>query len=181
MESSVWLTFFLETLKLTIPSAAVVLATYFIIRHFLQNDYQKRQLELRKTNSGEVAHLRMQAYERLIIYMERINPSNLLVRLTTSTVSAAQLKHELVESINEEFNHNIAQQLYVSPQAWKIIRVVKEQLINLVNNSFHELNDPGAKGVDLSKKILDNIIKSEEIPTDKAIDFLKKEFKLMFD
>src|SRR5688572_26556676 len=117
MESSVWLTFFLETLKLTIPALAVFLVSYFTIRNFLDNDYQKKLLELRKTNNQSIVSLKMQAYERLILYLERINPSNMLVRLTTTSISAAHLKSELIHNINEEFNHNIAQQLYVSPQA----------------------------------------------------------------
>jgi hypothetical protein len=170
----------MEIFKLTIPALAVFFVSFYTLRQFLDNDYQKRLLELRRSTSQDLLPLKMQAYERLILYMERINPSNILVRLTHTGMSAQQLKTELIDSINEEFNHNLAQQLYVSPQAWKLIRIVKEQLINLINVSYKGL-EANATGVDLSKAILDTIIRSEEIPTDKAIDFLKKEFKLMFD
>ncbi|MDX5468577.1 MAG: hypothetical protein LPK45_01960 [Bacteroidota bacterium] len=174
------LSFVLEVLKMTLPSLAVFLVTYFVLKQYLENDYQKKLLENRKENAGQLMPVKMQAYERMILYMERINPSSLLVRLTTAGMTATELKTVLTHTINEEFNHNVAQQLYVSPQAWKIIRVVKEQLLQIINECYHGL-DPDAKGVDLSRAILDFMIRHEEVPTDKAIDFLKKEFKLMFD
>lgn len=175
-----WFQFILEIFKFTIPALVVFLVTHLTIKNFLDNDYQKKVLQLKKKGNAAVVPLKMQAYERLIIYMERINPSILLVRLTTSNMSALQLKNELLHTINEEYNHNVAQQLYVSPQAWRMIRVVREQLQHIINESYASL-ESNAKGVDLGKRILEVIIDTDEIPTDKAIDFLKKEFKLMFD
>jgi len=124
--------------------------------------------------------VKIQAYERLIIYLDRINPSNLLLRMNQPGVSATAFKASLISSITEEFNHNLAQQLYVSPQSWQVIRVVKEEMIKLINDCYHHL-DANASSVDLSKAVLEEIIRREEVPTDKAINFLKKEFKLIFD
>ncbi|MBI1221288.1 MAG: hypothetical protein GC180_01685 [Bacteroidetes bacterium] len=170
----------MEVFKLTLPALAVFLVSYYVLKQYLDNDYQKKLLETKRENAGQLVPVKMQAYERMILYLERINPSNLLVRLTTANITASQLKADLNHAINEEFNHNIAQQLYISPQAWKIIRVVKEQLVQIINNCYAEL-DAEARGVDLSRAILDTMIRNEEVPTDKAIEFLKKEFKLVFD
>lgn len=175
-----WMSFILEIFKLTIPALAVFLVTFFVMKQYLDNDYQKRLLDMRRGRSGDIMPVKMQAYERMIIFLERINPSSLLVRHTVSGMSAQQLRHELTHAISEEYDHNIAQQLYLSPQSWKLIRVVKEQLLGIINQCYNEL-DANASGVDLSRAILDTMIRNEEVPTDKAIEFLKKEFKLMFD
>ena len=175
-----WMNLALEILKLTIPALAVFLVTYYVLKQYLENDYQKRALELRSKNGSTVIPVKMQAYERMVLYLERIHPSNILVRLTNPTQTAQQLKNDLLYAINEEYDHNVAQQLYISPQSWKLIRVVKEQMLQMINQCYLEL-DAGASGVDLSKAILDRIIKDEEVPTEKAIEFLKKEFKLVFD
>ncbi len=175
-----WLSFLLEVLKLTIPALTVFLVSFYMLRQVLENDFQKKNLEYKRQIRNDVNPVKMQAYERMLLFLERINPSSLLVRMTTAQMTAAQLRHELNESINEEFNHNIAQQLYVSPQAWQVIRVVKEQVLHIINESYKHLPE-GSSAVDLSKAILENIIKSEEIPTDKGINFLKKEFQLVFN
>jgi len=175
-----WMSFILEIFKLTLPALAVFVVTFFILKQFFDNEYQKKLLDNRRSYASEIIPLKMQAYERMILFMERINPSSLLVRLTAPGMTAAQLKNELTSSINEEYNHNIAQQLYLSPQAWKLIRIVKEQLLGIINHCYAEL-DPNASGIDLSRAILDTMIRNEEVPTDKAIEFLKKEFKLVFD
>lgn len=174
------LSFVLEVFKLTLPALAVFLVTYYVLKQYLDNDYQKKLLDSKRENAGALTPVKMQAYERMILYLERINPSTLLVRLTDASMSASQLRSELSHAINEEFNHNIAQQLYVSPQAWKLIKIVKEQLLQIINQCYAEL-DAEARGVDLSRAILDTMIRNEEVPTDKAIEFLKKEFKLVFD
>ncbi len=175
-----WMSFVLEIFKLTLPALAVFLVTYYVLKQYLDNDYQKRLLDSKRDSAGQITPVKMQAYERMILFLERINPSELVVRLTTADMSSGQLKGQLTHAINEEFSHNVAQQLYVSPQSWKLIRIVKDQLIMIINQCYVEVG-PDASGVDLSRAILDTMIRNEEVPTDKAIDFLKKEFKLIFD
>lgn len=175
-----WLSFALEVLKLTIPSIVVFLVSYYMLRQVLENDYQKKLIDLKRHSRNDIIPIKMQAYERMILFLERINPSSALVRITTASMTATQLRAELIHTINEEYNHNIAQQIYLSPQAWQVIKVVKEQVLHIISESYKTLPE-GATGVDLSKTILELIIKSEEIPTDKAIHFLKKEFQLVFD
>lgn len=175
-----WTSFLLELLKLTIPALVVFLVTYLTMKQFLENDLRKKQLEQRRKNAGELNPLKVQAYERMVLYLERINPSAMLLRLNVAQLTASQLKSEMNHAISDEFNHNLSQQLFISPQGWKIIRMVKDQMIQF-NNQCFEMLPEGSSGFDLSKLILETIVKNEEVPTDKAIDFLKKEFKLMFD
>ncbi len=171
---------FLEIVKIILPAVVVFLVGYFTLKKMLDNHYENRLLEFRQQNRQGMLAPKIQSYERLTLYLERINPSNLLSRISNPTASASDYKNLLVHTISEEYNHNLAQQLYVSPQAWQLIKYVKEEMIRLVNESLAGL-DSNAKGVDLSKAILEEIIRREEVPTDKAINFLKKEFKLIFD
>ncbi len=175
-----WLDFTLDVVKIVLPSLAVFGAVYYVLKQYLDNEFRKSQLELRKHTRKDTMPVKMQAYERMILFLDRITPSNMVVRMTDPSHSAAQLKNTLVSAINEEYNHNIAQQLYISPQGWQVVKVVKDQVLAIISHCYKEM-DSDAGAVDLSKAILDYIIKSEESPTDKGIDFLKKEFKLVFD
>jgi hypothetical protein len=123
--------------------------------------------------------LKLQAYERLILLMERISPESLVMRVHQPGISASQLKVDLINDVNTEFNHNISQQLFVSIQCWQMVRVVKEEMVNLINIAYADLG-PNSVGLDLSKSIFEQLIKMEEIPTHKALIFIKKEFDLVF-
>jgi hypothetical protein len=174
------LALFLDVLKYVLPAVVVFLVGYFTLKKMLDNYYEQKMLEFRQQNRSNMVPIKIQAYERLTIYLDRINPSNMLLRLNQPGIPAAAFKATLVATVNEEYGHNLAQQLYVSPQSWKLIKLVKERVIELINNSYATL-DKNATSVDLSKAILEEMIRREEVPTDMAIDFLKKEFKLIFD
>lgn len=174
------LALFLDVLKYVLPAVVVFLVGYFTLKKMLDNYYEQKMLEFRQQNRSSMVPIKIQAYERLTIYLDRINPSNMLLRLNQPGIPAAAFKATLIATVNEEFGHNLAQQLYVSPQSWKLIKLVKERVIELINNSYATL-DKTATSVDLSKAILEEMIRREEVPTDMAIDFLKKEFKLIFD
>jgi hypothetical protein len=136
-------------------------------------------IDLRFEQTKNVQPLRMQSYERLILLMERMSPESLVMRIYQPGISATQLKTDLIADINTEFNHNISQQLYVSIQCWQMVRVVKEEMVNLINTAYVD-SGHNAVGLDLSKSIFEQLIKMEEIPTHKALIFIKKEFDLMF-
>jgi hypothetical protein len=162
-----------------IPSLVSLLAAYFIMHVFLDNELKKRQVDLKQHNVGVILPARMQAYERLTLFLERISPDSILPRIGVNNFSALELKQHLITEINTEYAHNVAMQVYLSTQAWIVIKDAKEQSINLINQSFIHIR-PDATGLDLSKSILENVIQRNELPTHKALEFLKKEFQLMF-
>jgi hypothetical protein len=174
------LNIFIDVVKYIIPAITVFLVGYFTLKKMLDNYYEQKMLEFRQQNRSSLTPVKIQAYERLTIFLDRINPSHLLLRMNQPSLPASAFKSSLVATINEEYSHNLAQQLYVSPQAWKLIKVVKERIIELIQHSYATL-DKNATSIDLSKAILEEMIRREEVPTDMAIDFLKKEFKLIFD
>lgn len=171
--------FFLELLKYAIPSLVIFLVVYFQQKAFFDDKYQKRLLDLRKEQDKTLLPLKLKAYERLILLIERISPESLVLRIHQPGIAASQLKIDLIANINQEYNHNISQQLYVSAQCWQMIRVVKEEMVNLINTSYSNLG-PNSVGLDLSKAIFEEIIKMNDTPTHKALVFIKKEFDIMF-
>jgi len=174
------LAFFLEILKYTLPSLIVFLVAYFGFRAFFDQETEKRKTDIRLDQMKIITPVKLQAYERLVILMERMTPNNLIFRVSQPGISASQLKIDLIQDINNEYNHNVSQQIYVSQQAWQMVRIVKEETINIINTAYSSLG-PNAVGIDLSKAIFETLIKMETIPSIKALDFLRKEFQLIFD
>ena len=85
----------------------------------------------------------------------------------------------MIAIVNQEFNHNLSQQIYVSTQAWTMVKIVKEEVIVMINVAYRNLNE-GASGIELSKVIVERLMETETEPTQKAIDFLKTEVQLIF-
>ncbi len=180
MSNPDYFTIVLELIKYFIPAIIVFMVVYFLLKNFFDNESQKRQLEIKIETNKVITPLKLQAYERLVILMERMTPNNLIFRVNKPGISASQLKLDLIEEIHNEFNHNVSQQIYVSPQAWQIVRIAKEEMVNIINTAYTHLG-PNAVGLDLSKGIFETMIQMENIPTYKALEFLRKEFHLIFD
>ena len=169
----------LEILKYTIPALVVFLASYFILRFFMQNEEQKRRSEMSLSYKDSILPLRLQAYERLVLFLERISPESLVMRINKPDLNIAQLQNELVNTIRSEFEHNLSQQTYISSNAWEMVKAAKNSTIKIVNESAAGFK-PDAKGINLSKSILENTMQLQNSPVYAALEFLKKEVREMF-
>jgi hypothetical protein len=171
---------FVEIFKILIPAGAVFAAAYFLVNRFLDNDQKRREHELKKVSQGAITPLKIQAYERIIIFLERINPNSLVVRVNKNNMSARQLHLELINSIKTEYEHNLSQQIYLSSGAWELVKTSKEEIIQLVNISSSKVA-PDANSSDLAMTIL-NITANlgKKLPNDVAIDYIKKEIAQNF-
>lgn len=147
---------------------------YVIIKKFLERDLQLKVVEDRNTRHRESLPLKLQAFERLILFLERISPNSLLVRVHRGGMSASQLQSELVSTIRAEFEHNLSQQIYVSEQAWEEVKDGKEEMIRIINNAFGHAGS-NATGIQMSSQIFEQVLKMENVPTQKAVDFIKSE------
>ena len=168
-----------DLFKILLPAGLVLYGMYSLVNAYLNKEYQKRILELRMKNSELVLPIRLQAYERICLLLERITPSNMLVRLSSAGQSAADYQRVLLAEIRNEFNHNVAQQMYMSEQAWAMVKRAKEDVVTLINTVYQQLPE-NAKGTDLAKKVLENVLATEADPTGKAISFLKQEINQTF-
>ncbi|MBL7916881.1 MAG: hypothetical protein JNM96_00695 [Bacteroidia bacterium] len=169
-----------EILKIILPAAAVFVAVYVVIKSFLSAEQKKRDHELKKANQGTVLPLKIQAYERLVIFLERLNPNTLVVRTNKNGMNAHQLQLELIRAIKAEYEHNLSQQIYVSIGAWEMVKTAKEEMIKLINISSTKVAHD-APSNELAMTIL-NIAASLEkkLPNDVALDYVKKEVSHIF-
>jgi hypothetical protein len=170
---------FLEILKYILPSVVVFFTTYFVIKLFFENEYKKKQSEFRQMSGNVTIPIRLQAYERLVLFLERISPGSLLIRVYNNNFSASQFQMTLIRSIREEFEHNLSQQVYVSSQAWELVKNAKEEMLKLINITMGELND-NASSSDLSKKIFEKSILTDKFPVAIATEHLKNEIRQLF-
>ncbi|HEY9123758.1 MAG TPA: hypothetical protein PK252_08955 [Bacteroidales bacterium] len=151
----------------------------YLVWLFLRNAEKNRKVELLLKTHEMMMPLRLQAYERLILFLERISIDMLLTRHSRSGITSRQLHTELLSSIRKEFEHNISQQLYVSAKAWEMIKNARAEIVKIINLAA-ESTDPKAPGIDLSKKILEDISNIDKLPLQKAIDYIKQEAKEIF-
>lgn len=174
----------IEFIKLTIPALLVLLLAYFMIRSLLKSnrDHLALFLEQIKHEQQKFAHekkltaqklilpVKLQAYERLVLFLERIQPSGLVTRLMDVSLSARQFQALLIRTVREEFEHNLSQQLYISPVAWQLVKAAREEVVQAVNLAGSEL-DNNAGAAALAQLIITTRVKM----IDEAIARLKEE------
>jgi hypothetical protein len=169
----------IDLLVLLLGIFGALMAFYQFIKSDIQRFFDLKTKELSKESRASLLPLRLQAHERLIIFVERINPANLLVRLHQQGIGVKELQNLIVNDVKSEFQHNIAQQLYVNATSWNVIRKLKDDTVAMINNAVQGLPET-ATGVDLSKKVLQHMASISENPYDLTIDHLKKDIEKLF-
>jgi hypothetical protein len=132
-----------------------------------------------KQTDRAVLPLQLQAYERLVLLVERINLQNLIGRVFQQGLTATDMQIGLVQTIKAEYDHNIAQQIYVSPVAWEAVKTLKEQTISIINQVASQL-PPDATAMDLNKQILEIFMQAETSPAELTSQILNAEAKQLF-
>lgn len=168
-----------DLLKITIPAGLVLYLAYLLVRSFLQKQLDEIAFNVRQKNQEIVVPIRLQAYERVILLLERITPSNLLSRLGNSEYSAEEFQQILIHEIRNEFNHNLSQQVYMSDSAWTYVTTAIEQTISLINSSANALGEK-SKGIELARTVLENGAGEEFDSPKQAIKYIKEEIQTIF-
>ncbi len=168
---------FWYVLRYAIPSVVVFITAYFLLQQFFRNEQSRRHMNLMAERMRISLPLRLQAYERLVLFLERISPYSMIMRVYRPGMSAREYHRELIRSIRDEYAHNLSQQVYVSPKAWELIKGAYEEMIAQINALTASL-DEKADGTALSKKLLEaELAKSA---TEEAIAYLKSEARKSF-
>lgn len=165
--------------KILIPASVVLYAAYLMVRSFTQKEIELKRLEVRGRSIETVLPSRLHAYERMTLFLERMAPQNLLVRLNTATVPAREFHQVLLAEVRNEYNHNVSQQVYIGEAVWELIKNAKEDLIVTINDSASEVGE-NATSLDLAKKIFEkNMLKTVD-PLAHALSQLKQEIQRTF-
>jgi hypothetical protein len=143
--------------------------TYFRLR------FQGQQHE----GKGVLLSLKLQAYERLVLFVERINPANLLLRLHHPGISLQDLHTIILTELRAEYQHNITQQLYIEASTWDVVTKLKEDTIAMVNGGVRSL-PANAAGVDLSRNILQHMAEMKDNPYELTLALIKKDIHQLF-
>ncbi|BAU52145.1 DUF7935 family protein [Mucilaginibacter gotjawali] len=173
------LPFLLDILKYTFAGVGVVWIAFYLVKPYLERDEKIQLLEFRKSMSSQTLPLRLQAYERLVLFIERINPANMLIRLNATAYSAHELHSLIMEDIRSEYQHNITQQIYVSSRAWGVVKNLKDDTLAMVGNAVKSLPET-ATGLELSKAILGFLSQVENNPYDIGTSMMRKDLEELF-
>lgn len=175
---------FLEILKFTVPSVIVMIGMYFLLGEFFNQEDKKREFSLRqelvREHSKISLPLRLQAYERMVMLMERIHPTSLIQRVRMADMNSGELHLALIRSIREEFEYNISQQIYISKESWLMVNTAKEEMLKLINLIAAKVPSE-TNSIELTKTLFDYFVSTnQEFPSQLAINFLKEDVKHLF-
>ena len=161
-----------EILAYTLPSLITGGLAYYLFNLYFKDQQNTRRWLLQKENQKDALPLRLQAYERMALFLERINPSKILIRVTPNSQNKNDYENLLIYSIEQEFEHNLTQQIYITDACWTIILTAKNTIIqNIRKTNMSEKIDSADK---LRETILRDLLDSES-PSNVALNYLKKE------
>ncbi len=170
---------FLEILKYTLPALIVFITVYFTLRSYLAAQYNLAYLKMQGENSHQNMPIKLQAYERLLLLCERIRISKAVYRLNTPNMSVKELTTSLLISIESEFDHNQAQQLYVSNDLWNIIKLTKENILKQISEVSGGFDD-AANASEFANRLITKDL-TEKSPVEVAMNAIKAEAKLILN
>lgn len=165
----------IQLLQIILPSLLTAAVILFLMREFFKAEENRRASEFKKHLANQTIPMKIQAYERMVIFLERLNPNALVLRVNKHNMTNKQLHYALIQTIKQEYEHNISQQLFISNGAWELIKTAKEEIIQLINIAYSKTQPDGSSN-ELSLTII-NIAKSinKKLPHEIALEYLKKE------
>ncbi|HBS88449.1 MAG TPA: hypothetical protein DEA97_17955 [Bacteroidales bacterium] len=150
-----------------------------MIRQFIGNEREKRSFEMHAANRKMITPIRLQAYERITLFLERIAPDSLIRKLQHQGMKSKQLQSEMINLIRAEYEHNLSQQIFISAEAWEVVKSAKENTVKIINSAADNVK-PEDPALELGKEILESIMEMDKAPNQVAIDFIKKEVKIFY-
>ena len=192
---------FLEIAKYTIPSLIVLIIAYFMLKAFVESNHQNFELieklfikqtkEMAQTHKEEPSRktveshaefnrLQLQAYERLTLFLERINPPNLVPRILPGNETSLQLQKALHHAIREEYEHNLSQQVFLNQTSWELVKAAKENVVQLINASAQKM-DKKESAASLAAKILTHGFDKGKDPVENALTALKSDLQKKYN
>jgi hypothetical protein len=161
-----------ELLLYAVPALITGMIAYYFFKEHTKNEDGRRRFLLHKDIQVNTLPIRLQAYERMALFLERIAPNKLLVRIAPTSSSKENYESLLIQSISQEFEHNLSQQIYLSDECWNIIVAAKNATIQLIRKaSLLEKTNSANK---LREVVLSEMMEKRP-PSDAALSYIKKE------
>lgn len=161
---------------ISILSVALVAIVFLFLKRQQDHALLQQQTELRVARQNYFLPSKLEAYQRCILLLDRISPANIALRTLQVSYNAKTQQSILLKTVREEYEHNIAQQLFVSAQGWAMLVHSKEEVLRVINMAANALS-PEATATDLAAKILEIAAQIEQFPTEICRVYLQNEFQ----
>lgn len=170
---------FLEIAKYLSPLIVLLIAVLLILKHFSDKEKHKQKFETIQANNKLITPIRLQAYERITLLLERIKPDALALRLQKSDLTAIQMQILMLGTVRKEFNHNLSQQLYITNESWQAVVNAKEQISRLINLTGTTM-EKGAGSSEFTRALIETYNDFEKKPIENSLMILKNEALVFF-
>ncbi len=157
-----------------LPALVVGAIAYYFFQMHIKNEENRRRFILRQENQKTALPLKLQAYERMVLFLERISLGKLLVRVKPVGNNKGDYENQLAQTIDMEFEHNLAQQIYLSGECWNVIKTSKNATIGMIRKAGKIEDIDSAEKL---REILLTRLMDQSSPTDAALDYIKKEVR----
>jgi hypothetical protein len=169
-----------------IPAGLVLITSYILVKRFLdretrmhERDIREKLARVQEDTRKTILPMRLQAYERVILLLERISPPSMIMRIHSQNATARSMHTEMLKAVREEFEHNVTQQMYMSDKAWTVVVTAKEETIKILNSSFGRAGD-NATATDYSQEVFRSLTALPKLPTEVALEMVKEEVRKLF-
>ena len=162
---------FYDILKITLPALLVMITAWLVIRHMLQDDKDRRRQDLLLQTVKTITPIKLQAYERIVLFLERISTESLIMRTGKPEMTAQQLHSAMIANIRNEYEHNLSQQIYMSNEAWEMVKNAKGTVVRIINKIATQL-PPTATGEELSRLLIEEMMDMDAEPCRAALNYV---------
>ncbi len=168
---------FIELLSYTLPAVITGFVAYYFFNLHTKNEEGRRRYLLNKDTQKDALPLRLQAFERMTLFLERINPGKLLIRISPNSEDKNDYVNLLISNIEQEFEHNLTQQIYMSDECWTVIVTSKNATIQMIRRA--NMSDSIETANNLREVIMNDLM-DKQSPSSVALSYIKKEVKYLF-
>ncbi|WP_026809299.1 DUF7935 family protein [Arenibacter latericius] len=163
----------LQLFAYLLPAVVTGAVAFYFFRLHTKNEDGRRRYLLHKDSQTKTLPIRLQAYERMALFLERISIPSLVVRISPTSNNKNDYENLLIKSIENEFDHNLSQQIYMTDECWNIIKAAKSATIQIIRKAGMSESDTADK---LREDIL-NASMDKASPSATALSFVKKEIR----
>ena len=160
-----------------LPAIVVGIIAYYFFKGHTANEEGRRRYLIQKEAQNQLIPMRLQAYERITLFLERTDPNKLLVRVKPISEDSAKYEELLIKNIEQEFEHNLAQQIYLTSECWNLVNAAKNATIQVIRQGAMREKDTTAAKM---REFLLRSFLGEVTPSQKALDYVRKEVSELF-
>jgi len=167
----------IELLSYTFPAIITGLVAYYFFNLHTKNEEGRRRYLLNKDAQKDALPLRLQAFERMTLFLERINPGKLLIRISPNSENKNDYENLLISTIEQEFEHNLTQQIYMSEECWTVIVTAKNATIQMIRRTNRT---DGVNTANNLREVIMNDLMDKQSPSIVALSYIKNEVQYLF-